>query len=168
MREQAQPTQFGETTLTETREGADRGRGIALHATQYGETTVTATREGLDQTDRAIQASQLGETTFTRTREGADQSEAPAVQASQLGETTLTKTREGADQSEGATLPVFMLLILTSDKDLTADFLIVELINRHLPYFRLNAEELTSADFTFSLTKEGPPRRLLWAQEHWT
>src|SRR5208337_755972 len=46
-----------------------------------------------------------------------------------------------------------MLLILTSDKDLTADFLIVELIDRHLPYFRLNAEELTSADFTFSLTE---------------
>lgn len=45
-----------------------------------------------------------------------------------------------------------MLLILTSDKDLTADFLIVELLNRHLPYFRLNAEELTTADFTFSLT----------------
>lgn len=40
-----------------------------------------------------------------------------------------------------------MLLILTSDKDLTADFLIVELINRGLPYFRLNAEELTTADF---------------------
>jgi hypothetical protein len=47
-----------------------------------------------------------------------------------------------------------MLLILTSDKDLTADFLIVELINRHLSYFRLNAEELTSADFTFSLTEK--------------
>ena len=46
-----------------------------------------------------------------------------------------------------------MLLILTSDKDLTADFLIVELINRDLPYFRLNAEELTKADFNFSLTE---------------
>jgi hypothetical protein len=45
-----------------------------------------------------------------------------------------------------------MLLILTSDKDLTADFLIVELINRHLPYFRLNAEELATAGFVFSLT----------------
>jgi hypothetical protein len=44
-----------------------------------------------------------------------------------------------------------MLLILTSDKDLTADFLIVELINRNLPYFRLNAEELTTANYTFSL-----------------
>jgi hypothetical protein len=43
-----------------------------------------------------------------------------------------------------------MLLILTSEKDLTADFLIVELINRHLPYFRLNAEDLTRANFAFS------------------
>lgn len=46
-----------------------------------------------------------------------------------------------------------MLLILTSDKDLTADFLIVELITRDLPYFRLNAEELTKAGFTFSLSE---------------
>ncbi len=47
-----------------------------------------------------------------------------------------------------------MLLILTSDKDLTADFLIVELINRHLPYFRLNSEELATAEFSFSLTDD--------------
>lgn len=47
-----------------------------------------------------------------------------------------------------------MLLILTSDKDLTADFLIVELINRGLPYFRLNAEELSIANFTFSLAED--------------
>jgi hypothetical protein len=46
-----------------------------------------------------------------------------------------------------------MLLILTSDKDLTADFLIVKLIKRGLPYFRLNAEELPVADFTFSLAE---------------
>ena len=39
-----------------------------------------------------------------------------------------------------------MLLILTSDKDLTADFLIVELIDRNMPYFRLNAEELMTAN----------------------
>jgi len=44
-----------------------------------------------------------------------------------------------------------MLLILTSNKDLTADFLIVDLIERQLPYFRLNAEDLTSAAFTFSI-----------------
>jgi hypothetical protein len=53
-----------------------------------------------------------------------------------------------------------MLLILTSDKDLTADFLIVELINRRLPYFRLNAEELTTAEFTFSLSENGVRRGL--------
>lgn len=53
-----------------------------------------------------------------------------------------------------------MLLILTSDKDLTADFLIVELINRSLPYFRLNAEELTTADFTFSVAEDQIRRAL--------
>lgn len=43
-----------------------------------------------------------------------------------------------------------MLLILTSDKDLTADFLIIELIERNLPYFRLNAEDLARAEYLFS------------------
>jgi hypothetical protein len=83
LRTQAQPTQFGETTLTETREGVDRTEG-ASH-----------------------QASEFGETIQTRTREGIDQTEGTALQASQLGETTLTKTREGADKSEGATLQEF-------------------------------------------------------------
>ena len=53
-----------------------------------------------------------------------------------------------------------MLLILTSEKDLTADFLIVELITRHLPYFRLNAEDLTRADFAFSLTENSVRREV--------
>jgi hypothetical protein len=53
-----------------------------------------------------------------------------------------------------------MLLILTSDQDLTADFLIVELIHRQLPYFRLNAEELTGADFTFSATDKSIQRHV--------
>lgn len=43
-----------------------------------------------------------------------------------------------------------MLLILTSDKDLTADFLIVKLLERKLPYFRLNAEELLRAEYEFT------------------
>jgi hypothetical protein len=43
-----------------------------------------------------------------------------------------------------------MLLILTSDKDLTADFLIVELMERKLPYFRINSEELSQALYHFS------------------
>ena len=42
-----------------------------------------------------------------------------------------------------------MLLILTSDKDLATDFLIVELLNRKLPYFRLNAEDLADASVAF-------------------
>jgi glutathione synthase/RimK-type ligase-like ATP-grasp enzyme len=53
-----------------------------------------------------------------------------------------------------------MLLILTSDKDLTADFLIVELINRGLPYFRLNAEELTEADFHFAMAENTVQREV--------
>jgi len=44
-----------------------------------------------------------------------------------------------------------MLLILTSERDFAADFLIVELIRRGLPYFRLNAEDIAGADFRFSL-----------------
>ena len=47
---------------------------------------------------------------------------------------------------------ISMLLILTSDQDFTADYLIVELIRRRLPYFRLNSEELSDAELTFSLS----------------
>jgi len=43
-----------------------------------------------------------------------------------------------------------MLLILTSDKDLTADFLIVRLIEQKLSYFRLNAEELVDSDYEYT------------------
>ena len=53
-----------------------------------------------------------------------------------------------------------MLLILTSDQDLTADYLIVELIRRRRPYFRLNAEELSQAQFAFSLNDAGPARSI--------
>lgn len=43
-----------------------------------------------------------------------------------------------------------MLLILTSNTDLAADFLIVRLLERSLPYFRLNAEDLVEANFVFA------------------
>jgi glutathione synthase/RimK-type ligase-like ATP-grasp enzyme len=43
-----------------------------------------------------------------------------------------------------------MLLILTSERDFSADFLIVKLISRQLPYFRLNAEDIASAEFSFA------------------
>jgi len=48
-----------------------------------------------------------------------------------------------------------MLLILTSERDFAADFLIVELIRRHLPYFRLNTEDIAAADLLFQL-EDGP------------
>ena len=53
-----------------------------------------------------------------------------------------------------------MLLILTSDQDLTADYLILKLIERQLPYFRLNTEELSQADFTFALNSLGTTRNI--------
>ena len=73
----------------------------AMHASQFGETTLTLTREGVDQSESAsLQCSQFGETTHTRTREGIDQSESATLQCSQFGETTITKTQEGVDQTE--------------------------------------------------------------------
>ena len=53
-----------------------------------------------------------------------------------------------------------MLLILTSRHDLAADYLIVELIERGLRYFRLNVEELSSCEFTFSSNRDGIVRRI--------
>ena len=47
------------------------------------------------------------------------------------------------------------LLILSSEKDLTADFLIVELISRGLPYFRLNSEDLAKAQYAYRASSGG-------------
>lgn len=80
-RSHARPTQFGETTLTETREGTDRTETASIQASEFGETIQTRTREGVDQTEgTSILASQLGETTMTKTREGADQTEVSSPQ----------------------------------------------------------------------------------------
>ena len=100
----AQRSQYGETTLTETREGADQSEGSIFQMSQFGETTLTKTREGADQTEGVdfLRASQFGETVHTRTREGVDQTEGTALQGSEYGETTLTNTREGVDQMEGS------------------------------------------------------------------
>ena len=104
MKGNAQSSQYGETTITETREGVDQSEGTALIASQYGETTHTATREGIDQTESTVfQASPFGETTMTKTREGVDQTEGTVgFRASQYGETIHTRTREGIDQTESA------------------------------------------------------------------
>lgn len=44
-----------------------------------------------------------------------------------------------------------MLLILTSEKDFAADYLIVKLIEKGLPYFRVNAEALAACNANFRL-----------------
>lgn len=82
LRSTAKPTEFGETTLTQTREGADQPQRTSLQASEFGETTHTRSREGVDQVESAsLQASQLGETTMTKTREGIDQTEGVNIQA---------------------------------------------------------------------------------------
>lgn len=58
-----------------------------------------------------------------------------------------------------------MLLILTSRKDLAADYLIVELAERGLPYFRLNAEDLSDASGTFVLD-DGVTQRTISVGPH--
>lgn len=64
-------SQFGETSITETREGADRSEVSGFDASRFGETTVTKTFEGHDQGE-SIFSSQFGETSLTATREGHD------------------------------------------------------------------------------------------------
>ena len=46
-------SKFGETTMTETREGADQSEVASFAASQFGETTMTKTSEGVDQTEIA-------------------------------------------------------------------------------------------------------------------
>jgi hypothetical protein len=108
MQGHAEHSQYGETTITETREGADQTEGVTISASRFGETTHTATKEGIDQPEGGVfQASSFGETTMTKTREGADQTEgAPALRASQYGETVHTRTREGIDQTESAAFSI--------------------------------------------------------------
>jgi hypothetical protein len=72
-----------------------------IQQSEFGETTLTRTKEGVDQSETAtLQASLFGETTMTKTIEGADQRELTGLAASQFGETLITATREGHDQSE--------------------------------------------------------------------
>jgi hypothetical protein len=94
-----EPSQYGETSLTDTREGADQP-DRALGASAYGETSLTKTREGADKTESSsLEASSYGETSHTATREGADQPDR-SIGASPYGETTETRTHEGADRTE--------------------------------------------------------------------
>ena len=70
---------------------------------RYGETTITETREGADQSEIGMmRASTYGETTLTKTVEGADQGEVVTHLASRFGETTTTRAPEGTDVPESA------------------------------------------------------------------
>ncbi len=93
-------SEFGETDMTKTQEGADQSE--ALQLSEFGETTITRTQEGADQSEM-LGFSEFGETVITETREGADQSE--MLGFSEFGETRLTATSEGADQGEIFSLP---------------------------------------------------------------
>lgn len=47
-----------------------------------------------------------------------------------------------------------MLLILTNREDLTADYLIARLLEIGRPYFRLNAVDLSDAEYFFTLDQQ--------------
>lgn len=65
-------------------------------SSRYGETTLTESREGADQSEvAAIDLSRFGETTLTRSQEGADAAEGMSI--SRFGETQITATAECVD-----------------------------------------------------------------------
>jgi len=95
-------SQYGETSITESGEGADQPER-SIEASPYGKTSLTKTREGADMTEiSSLDASSYGETSHTASREGADQPDR-SVEASPYGETIETRTREGVDQAEIST-----------------------------------------------------------------
>ena len=74
-------SRFGETTLTETREGADQSESISIYDSRFGETTLTKTREGADQGEGAVFGpTRFGETTHTATAESTDNPEIATAQ----------------------------------------------------------------------------------------
>jgi hypothetical protein len=100
---QREQSEFGETLITATVEGADQSEISTLVASQFGETTVTRSDgEGIDQPAFAtLSSSQFGESTkITRVPEAVGESNLFDGFSSQFGETTLTKTQEGTDQPE--------------------------------------------------------------------
>jgi hypothetical protein len=75
MRYRPAASAFGETTLTEAREGADHAASPLLAASNLGKTPITQQDEGADERVPAdLLASRFGETTMTKASgEGADQ-----------------------------------------------------------------------------------------------
>lgn len=71
---------------------------MRTHASQFGETSITETREGADQTDTAVYVPGLGEADQASAHEGMDQGD--LIQASRFGETSMTRAPEGSDQPQ--------------------------------------------------------------------
>lgn len=67
--------EFGETSITASKEGTDQGEVASLEASPFGETTLTRTIEGTDQLEIALGPTPFGETLVTATVEGIDQAE---------------------------------------------------------------------------------------------
>lgn len=101
-------SKFGETTLTEAREGADQASESILEPSKFGETRITRSDEGADECGSAdLLASKFGETTYTGSLEGSDRMPFPESFASSFGETTMTKSHgEGADHIEVLSDPI--------------------------------------------------------------
>ena len=76
----ADASRFGETELTDTREGADRADTDSVLTSRFGETTLTKTTEGTDHEVAALVSSRFGETTITRSVEGTDNPEIVSAQ----------------------------------------------------------------------------------------
>lgn len=94
VRDRNTATPFGETTITETKEGHDDSE-IASHlGTPFGETTLTKTSEGRDETETTFM-SNFGETTYTASREGTDQGETPLA-GCLPGEASISDIQESA------------------------------------------------------------------------
>lgn len=94
MRYRPAASKFGETTLTETREGADPA-GSTLSVSDVDK------EHHVGDDRQSFLASKFGETTHTATLEGTDQNREQDVFLSKFGETTMTKAPgEGADQTE--------------------------------------------------------------------
>ena len=51
MQTRVQASAFGETTITETREGTDQSEAVGFTASQFGETLMTKSMEGTDQSE---------------------------------------------------------------------------------------------------------------------
>jgi glutathione synthase/RimK-type ligase-like ATP-grasp enzyme len=54
-----------------------------------------------------------------------------------------------------------VLLIITNKDDLTADFLIIRIIELGKPYFRLNSEDITDAEYSFYVHRGTSIRRII-------